>query len=92
MSTIKSARFSRREFGALLTAGAALHLPGTDGSLQSKPQHPDYVPPPRPLVPEAPAFSGPLKFTPKPVEPRVRPFPMPQVRLLPGTVFHDAQE
>ena len=65
MSTIKPSRINRREFGVLLTAGAALHLPGTDGSLQSNPQQPDYVPPPRPLVPEAPAFSGTLKFTAK---------------------------
>jgi uncharacterized protein len=92
MSRIKSSRISRREFGVLLTAGAALHLPGTDGTLQTNPQQPDYVPPPRPVVPEAPPFSGTLKFTRKLVIPRVQPFPMSQVRLLPGTVFHDAQE
>jgi uncharacterized protein len=92
MSTIKPSRISRREFGVLLTAGAALQLPGRDGPLQTNPQQPDYVPPPRPLVPETPAFSGTLKFTPKAVIPRVQPFPMSQVRLLPGTVFHDAQE
>jgi DUF1680 family protein len=92
MSPIKPSRINRREFGVLLTAGAALHLRGMDGSLQSNPQQPDFVPPPRPLVPEAPAFSGTLKFTAKPVIPRVQPFPMSQVRLLPGTVFHDAQE
>ena len=50
------------------------------------------MPPPRPLVPEVPPFSGPLTFTANRVVPRVEPFPMTQVRLLPGTVFHDAQE
>lgn len=91
-STIKSSRISRREFGVLLAAGAALQLPGADRSLHAHPQQPDYVPPPRPLVPEVPPFSGTLEFTPMRVVPPLEPFPMPQVRLLPGTVFHDAQE
>ena len=72
--------------------GQRLRLPGADRSPQPSPQQPDYVPPPRPLVPEVPPFSEPLKFTAKRVVPRVEPFPMSQVRLLPGTVFHDAQE
>ena len=91
-STIKSSRISRREFGARLAAGAALGLPAADRILAANPQQPDYVPPPRPLVPEVPPFSEPLKFTAKRMVPRVEPFPMSQVRLLPGTVFHDAQE
>ena len=91
-SRIRSPRISRREFGGLLAAGAALRLPARRRKPQSKPQQPDYVPPPRPLVPEVPPFSEPLKFTAKRMVPRVEPFPMSQVRLLPGTVFHDAQE
>jgi hypothetical protein len=91
-NTIKSPRISRREFGGLLAAGAALQLPGSERSQPSRPQPPDYVPPPRPLVPEAPPFSEPLTFTAKRVAPAVEPFPMSHVRLLPGTVFHDAQE
>jgi DUF1680 family protein len=90
-SPIKPPRISRRKFGVRLAAVAALGLPGADRS-QAHPQQPDYVPPPRPLVAEVPPFSGPLEFTPMRVVPRVEPFPMPQVRLLPGTVFHDAQE
>jgi hypothetical protein len=90
-STIKRSRISRREFGGLLAAGAVLQLPGADRNPQAIPQ-PDYVPPPRPLVSEVPPFSGTLEFTPKRAAPRVEPFPMSQVRLLPGTVFHDAQE
>jgi uncharacterized protein len=90
-STIKSSRISRREFGVRLAAGAALGLPEGRGR-QPTPQQPDYVPPPRPVVPEVPPFSGPLDFALKRVVPRVEPFPMSQVRLLPGTVFHDAQE
>ena len=87
-----SSRISRREFGVRVAAGAALQLPGTQRDLQPSPQQPDYVPPPRPLVPEVPPFSGSLEFTAKRVMPRVEPFPMSHVRLLPGTVFHDAQE
>ena len=99
----KSSRISRREFGVVLAAGAVLPLPRTTrmnagiggqsavGS-QPTPQLPDYVPPPRPLVAESAPFSGKLEFTSRRVEPRVEPFPIPHVRLLPGTVFHDAQE
>ena len=34
----------------------------------------------------------PIEFTRKDVTPKARPFAMTQVRLLPGSVFHDAQE
>jgi len=90
--TIKRSRISRREFGVVLAAGAALPLSAAGQGSQTSPQPPDYVPPPRPLVAEVPPFSGTLAFTSKPVAPRVEAFPMSQVRLLPGTVFHDAQE
>jgi len=46
----------------------------------------------RPLVPDTPAFPGPLEFSRKPVAPGAEPFPMSQVRLLSGSVYHDAQE
>src|SRR5262245_25688917 len=90
--TIRSSRISRREFGVRLTAGAAFAMSGADRSPQANPQQPDYVPPPRPVVPEAPPFPGSLDFASKRLVPRAQPFPMSQVRLLPGTVFHDAQE
>jgi DUF1680 family protein len=75
----------------MVAAGAALPLVGRT-SRQAPAQQPDYVPPPRPLLSEAPPFAGPLTFARQPVAPSVEPFPMPQVRLLPGTVFHDSQE
>lgn len=51
----RSARLSRREFAGLL-AGAALP---TLGASQATPPGapPDYVPPPRPLVSDAPPFA-----------------------------------
>ncbi len=81
---------SRRRFG-MVAAGAALPLVGRAPE-QASPQQPDYVPPPRPLLPDAPPFAGPLTFARQPVTPAVQPFPMSQVRLLPGNVFHDSQE
>ena len=41
---------------------------------------------------EIPPFQAPIEFTRKDVPAKVRPFPMTQVRLLPGSMFHDAQE
>jgi DUF1680 family protein len=46
----------------------------------------------RPLVPDTPPFEGKLEFVRKDVELKVLPFPMAQVRLLSGSIFHDAQE
>jgi DUF1680 family protein len=80
---------SRREFGRV-AAGVAVPLL-THGR-QSTAQQSDYVPPPRPLLADAPPFAGALKFTSRHVAPRVEPFPMSQVRLLPSGVFHDALE
>ena len=75
-------KITRRGFGTLLAASAA-------GAQQSgnRPAPGTWT---RPLVPETPAFSGPLEFTRKPVAPKAEPFPMTQVRLLPGSVYHDA--
>ena len=91
-STNETSRINRREFGVLLTAGAALQAPRAAAEAPATCPAADYVPPPRPLVAEVPPFSGPLAFTPNRVVPRVEPFPMAQVRLLPGTLYHDAQE
>lgn len=88
--TRKPSRLSRREFGGLLAAGAA--LPALTASQPPPTSPPDYVPPPRPLVPDAPPFAETLRFAARPVAPKAEPFPMTQVRLLPGSVFHDAQE
>jgi len=85
---------SRRRFGLLVAAGAAapalvaqdVQQPNTastrlaPGSFQ------------RPLVPDTPAFDGPLEFTRGEVAARVQPFPMSQVRLLPNNVYFNSQE
>jgi DUF1680 family protein len=39
-----------------------------------------------------PPFDGPLEFKRHAIVPKAEPFPIPQVRLLPGSVYHDAQE
>ena len=78
---------SRREFGRV-AAGAAVPL--LTRERQSTAQQSDYVPPPRPLLADAPPFAGALEFTSRHVAPKVEPFPMSQVRLLPSGVFHDA--
>ena len=44
----------------------------------------------RPATPDP--FDAPIDFKRKDVAAKVQPFPMTQVRLLPGSMFHDAQE
>jgi uncharacterized protein len=86
----KSNGVSRRTFGIVLaTSGAA----GPRLLAQSVSQ----VPPApgnfrRPLAPDVPAFVGRLEFSGKPVAPKAEPFPMAQVRLLPNSIYYDAQE
>src|SRR5260370_16298616 len=83
------ARLSRRSFGAILAA-AGPAAAGLDAQ-----QNPTAAAPGnfrRPLAPETPAFEGTLEFTRQNVAPRAEPFPMAQVRLLPNSVYHDAQE
>src|ERR1035437_6496033 len=80
---------SRRTFGALLAAT------GPAAAALAAPQNPVPAAPGnfrRPLAPDPPAFEGTLEFTPKNVAPRAEPFPMPQVRLLPNSIYHNAQE
>ncbi len=74
---------SRRGFGAALA--------GTAAAAQTPAPAPSN-PPQRPGTrPEVPPFEGPIEFTRKNVPARVEPFPMTQVRLLPGPC-RDAQE
>ena len=95
MSDQTNARtFSRRHFGVMVAAGAAATaLVGQEvqqpnaastrlapGSFQ------------RPLLPDTPAFDGPLEFTRRDVAPRVQPFPMSQVRVLHNNVYFDSHE
>src|SRR5689334_4026716 len=68
---------TRRGFGALV-AGAAVAAPQT--------------PPRRPLAPDTPPFEGGLSFSFRRAPQRVEPFPMRQVRLLPGSIYSDARD
>ncbi len=90
---MKSPQWNRRAFvGAMATAAA---LPATSQQQSASPQNGNTPAPGvnrRPLVPDTPPFEGPLEFTRRSVALRVEPFPMTQVRLLPGSVFHDAYE
>jgi DUF1680 family protein len=78
---------SRRSFTALAAgagvAAQALAAPQTPAPPQPR-QRRDQ-PPPEP-------FDAPLEFTRRDVAAKALPFPMTQVRLLPGSMFHDAQE
>jgi len=94
----KIADWSRRGFAQVLAASCAGVPAGVPALLA---QQSSQTPPPdrpapgnfrRPMVPDAPPFEGPLTFTRKNVSPRVEPFAMAQVRLLPGSVYHDSQE
>src|SRR6516225_634494 len=80
---------SRRSFGALLAA-AGQAAGALDAQQNPNPPAPGNFR--RPLAPETPAFEATLEFTRKIVAPRAEPFPMQQVRLLPNSIFHDAQE
>jgi DUF1680 family protein len=84
------ARVTRREFTGVLCGAAA--LPALRAGQTGVATQPDYVPPPRPLLADEPPFTGPIEFTRTMVAARVEPFPLPNVRLLPGNVFHDAQQ
>jgi uncharacterized protein len=77
---------SRRRFGALMTAAAAAPELAAQ-SAAAQPPVPRRPGPP----PEVPPFEGKLEFQRRDVPPKVQPFPMTQVRLLPG-IYKDAQE
>ena len=79
-----SRSLSRRTFGALLSAAPAVL------AQQTAPPAPGNFR--RPIAPDTPAFEGKIEFTRKLVAPRAEPVPMSQVRLLPGSVYHHAQE
>ena len=78
-------RITRRGFAASVAAGSAL-LGQTPVAAPAAP--------PAPRVPRAPLdpFDTPLEFTRRDTPAKVRPFAMTDVRLLPGSLFHDAQE
>ncbi len=83
--------FSRRRFAAVLAASGAA-APALVAQQAPAPQVTTTTPPPRRgPAPPVPPFEGPIQFTRKDVPPRAEPFPLSQVRLLPG-VYRDAQE
>jgi uncharacterized protein len=88
------ARMSRRGFGGIMAgAGAAIPaLAAQQPPTQQTPARPTQGPQPRPLVPDTPPFEGKLEFTAKPIAFLAEPFPMKQVRLLPNSIYTDAQE
>ena len=75
------AEMTRRSFAAL--AAAAAQQTG------SRPAPGTWQ---RPLLPETPAFEAPIEYTRGRTAPRAEPFPLAQVRLLPGSPYYDAQE
>ena len=81
---------SRRSFAAVLaTSGAAApSLVARQNPAQNPAQ---TAPPRRGPAPEIPPFQAPIEFARKDVAAKVQPFPMTQVRLLPGP-FQDAAE
>ena len=90
-------RLSRREFGGMVAATAALPaMVGAQNALPAvaPPQRQlDGTPAPgRRLVPDTPPFDANLQFALNPIPLAAEPFPMSSVRLLPNNVFHDAQE
>jgi DUF1680 family protein len=84
----ESPRISRRSFGSLLAVSAA----AAPVIAQQNPPRPAPGNFSRPLVPDAPPFDGKLEFARKDVTSKAQPFPMSQVRLLPASIYYDAQE
>jgi DUF1680 family protein len=90
----QTASLPRRTFAATLacaSAGAlvAQQVPQAPAEPQARPAPGNFQ---RPMVPDTPPFDGPLEFTRQNVPPKVEAFTLSQVRLLPGSVFHDSKE
>ena len=91
---------TRRNFTALLASSAAATPAfslvqaaqegvGSHSQPQTRPAPGNFQ---RPMVPDTPVFDELLTVSRKDVKCRAEPFPMKQVRLLPGSVYHNAQE
>jgi len=78
-------KLNRRRFAALAAAAPALAAPQQPAAPPANPEVRRGTPP------EVPPFGSQIEFSRRDVAPKVRAFPMTQVRLLPGP-FHDAQE
>jgi len=90
MRRLQSIDLTRRAFGSGLAASVAMAFPMSDQSASQAPPAPGNFQ--RPLAPDVPAFQAPLASNGKPVGPKVDPFPMTQVKLLPGSIYYDARE
>src|SRR5215469_15517464 len=84
---MESNTMTRRGFAALV-AGAAAAASVADQQTTA----PASSLPRGTLAPDTPAFGVPLEFAFRRASPRVEPFPMQQVRLLPVSVYHEAHE
>ncbi|MBZ5617992.1 MAG: glycoside hydrolase family 127 protein [Acidobacteriia bacterium] len=97
----KSRRLNRRKFAAVLAGTGAVApimlaqqttppppagAPNPNTSVQQQQQQRRTAPP------EVQPFDVPIEFARQDVPVKAQPFPMTQVRLLPGSMFHDAQE
>lgn len=98
--TSHSNRVSRRQFSALLTTSSAAVpalLAQDDVQHQVKPAA-EKIPPAtpanfrRPLVPDTHPFEGQLQFRRNDIPLKASAFPMGRVRLLPNSVYYEAQE
>ena len=85
-----SKHLSRRKFGTLLAAAGPTASAALAAQQNQTPPAPGNFR--RNMAPDTPAFEPTLGFTRSDVAPRAEPFAMPQVRLLPGSIYHDAQE
>jgi uncharacterized protein len=91
----KSNTFSRRSFAAALAASTTAATVSAQqptppaGQPNPNPSNPEGQR--RGTMPEVPPFRETLEFTRKPVAPKLRPFPMTQVRVT-GGVYKDAEE
>jgi uncharacterized protein len=94
----ESKAVSRRRFGAILAAsgaGAATlaaqqrRTAGSGAPTADRPAPGNFQ---RPIAADTPPFEGPIEFASKPFALKAEPFPLAQVRLLPDSIFHDAQE
>ena len=85
---MESNTMTRRGFAALVAGAAA----AATSVAEQQTTAPASSLPRRTLAPDTPAFGVPLEFAFRRASPRVEPFPMQQVRLLPVSVYHEAQE
>ena len=79
---------TRRNFGALLAATAT--TAAAQQTTQPAPPAPGNFR--RPLAPDTPAFEGKIESAGRHVSLKAEPFPMSQVRLLPGSIYTKAQD